>query len=108
MSRFPGGGGFGSFRDGPGKGIAERLIETPYLGYAFLLGLLACFLFFLLDHRKFVHPVPITLLISMIVIVVFRNTQGHGWEYALIWIAGCVGCLSYGLDRLIRTGITRY
>lgn len=97
---------------GAGRGIGaiiERLIETPWLAYAFLLALVACFLFFFLDHHKFKHPVPITLLISIIVVAMFRNAQGHGLEYALIWIFGCVGCFVYWLDRQIRSGmITRY
>jgi len=108
MSRFPGGGGFGAFRDGPGKGILERLIEVPYLAYAFLLALVACLLFFLLDHRKLIHPVPITLLVSIIVVIVFRNDEEGRWGYILIWIVGIVGCFAYWLDRQIRKGITRY
>jgi membrane-bound metal-dependent hydrolase YbcI (DUF457 family) len=108
MSRLPGGGAGGIFRDGPGKGVVERLIETPYLAWAFLLALVAFFLFFLLDHRKFKHPVPITLLVASVVVYFDRNAEGHGWEYALIWIVGSIGCIVYWLDRLIREGITRY
>ena len=108
MSRFPGGGGSSIFYDGPGKGIAERLIEPPYLAYAFLLALVACFLFFLLDHKKIKRPVPITLLVSIAVVAYFRNDEGGSVGYILIWILGLVGCAAYGIDRLIREGITRY
>jgi hypothetical protein len=102
MSRLPGGGGFGAFQDGPGKGVAERLLETPYLAYAFLLALVACFLFYLLDHRRLLGYVQINLAISILVVALLRNTQGHGWQYSMIWIFGCIGCLTYWLDRLLK------
>lgn len=104
MSRFPGGGGSSIFSDGPGKSVAERLIETPWLAYAFLIALIACLLFYILDHKnKLVGPIQITLGVCIGVTFVFRNAQGHGWEYALIWIFGIVGCSTYTLNRLIRT-----
>jgi len=96
---------------GAGRGVGAiiaLLIETPWLAYAFLLATVSCLLFFLLDHKKIIHPVPIILLVSIIVVAMFRNAQGHGWEYAMIWISGSIGCIAYGIDRLIREGITRY
>jgi len=101
MSRFPGGGS-SIFNDGPGKNVLERLMEPPYLAYAFLLALVTCFLFFLLDHRKFVHPVPITLLVFIIVVAFFRNAEEGSWGYILIWIFGIIGCVAYWLDRQIN------
>ena len=106
MSMFPGSGGSSIFRDGPGKGIAERVIETPYLAYAFLMALITCLLFYLLDHRKFVGVVQITLGVSISAVALLRNAQGHGWQYALIWIFGIIGCTVYTIDRLSNTDYT--
>jgi hypothetical protein len=96
---------------GAGRGVGAiiaLLIETPWLAYAFLLATVSCLLFFLLDHKKIKHPVPIILAACIVVVSIFRNAQGHGWEYATIWVFGIIGCAAYGIDRLIREGITRY
>ena len=94
-----------------GRGIGAiiaLLIETPWLAYAFLMAMVACLLFYLLDHKKLIGPVQITLSVCIAVVALLRNPQGYGLEYALIWVFGIIGCLAYVIDRQIRSGYISY
>ena len=95
MFRFPGSGS-------ASRGILSLLMETPYLAYAFLVALIACLLFYMLDKHKLVGVVQILLGVCIAGVIIFRNAQGHGWEYALVWIFGVVGCVTYWLSTLIN------
>lgn len=95
MFRFSGrGGGFSA--------IIERLVETPWLAYAFLLALVACFLFYILDHRTLRTPVPIVLIACIVPVFLLRNAQGYGVGYISIWVFGIIGCGVYWYEKLIN------
>ena len=98
FSRRSTGGGFGA--------IFERLIENPYLAYAFIFALVSCLLFYLIDHKKLFGIIQVTLYVSILAIALLRNAQGHGWQYALIWVFGIIGCTVYTIDRLSNTNYT--
>lgn len=94
MFRFSGrGNGFAA--------IIERLVETPWLAYAFLLALVASYLFHILDHRKLLSPVPIVLIVCIVSVFLLRNTQGYGAGYIGIWVFGVIGCIAYWIEKLI-------
>ena len=96
MPRFPGG------ILGRGGGLIGLIIQTPWIAYVFLILLLYCLLSAFIEKRKIIGYVQITVAICIPVVAVFRNAQGHGWEYAMIWVFGLIGCLMYWIDRQIQ------
>ena len=87
---------------GASRGILSLLIETPYLAYAFLVALIACLLFYMLDKHKLVGVVQIIIAVCIAGVFIFRNAQGHGWDYALVWGFGVIGCVTYWLSTQIN------
>ncbi len=77
------------------------VVQTPWLAYVFLVLLAYCLLSAFLEQRKVIGFVQITLLICIQAVFLFKDAQGYGWEYWMIWIAGLVGCAVYWFERMM-------
>lgn len=82
-------------------GLLEYIVQTPWIAYIFLLLLVYCLLSAFIEKRKFLGVVQVFVLVCIGVVAVFRNTEGAGWEYVMIWVFGVVGCVAYWLERAI-------
>jgi len=95
--RLPGSGSFQYF-----GGLLGYVVQTPWIAYIFLVLLVYCLLSSFLEQRKLLGYVKITIGACIPMVIVFRNAQGHGWEYGMIWVFGLTGCFVYWLERMIE------
>jgi len=96
MGRFPGGG------RGGGAAILERMVQTPWIAYIFLFLLVYFLLSAFIEQKKVFGYVQVTIAICIPVMILFKDAQGYGWQYWMIWAAGLIGCLVYWLKWMIE------
>ncbi|MBO6514452.1 MAG: hypothetical protein JJ974_10850 [Phycisphaerales bacterium] len=77
------------------------VMQTPWIAYVFLVLLVYCLLSALIEQKRLIGWVQITLAVCIPVVVIFKDAQDYGWEYWMIWIGGVVGCFVYWLERMI-------
>jgi len=95
--RLPG-SGVGVF----GGSVLGVMIQTPWIAFFFLVLLVYFLLSSFLEQRKLLGYVKITIGACIPMVIVFRNAQGYGWEYGMIWVFGLTGCFVYWLERMIE------
>lgn len=82
-------------------GLLWLVMQTPWIAYVFLVLLAYCLLSAFLEQKKLIGYVQLTLAICIPIVVIFKDAQGYGWEYWMIWIAGLIGCAVYWIERKI-------
>lgn len=90
--------GFGRFA----PGLFWIAIQPPWFSYFVIFCLVMCYLFFLVEHHRWISVVQAIIFICIGVVFVCRDTPEHGLEYAGIWAGGLIGIGAYWTERLIR------
>lgn len=78
------------------------VMQTPWIAYVFLVLLAYCLLSAFIEQKKIFGYVQLTILICIQAVILFKDAQGYGWEYWMIWAAGLIGCLVYWVERKIE------
>jgi hypothetical protein len=91
--RFPGSGSGGIWV------IIGLCVQTPWIAYIFLVLLAYCLISALIEKRKLIGFVQVAVGACIPVVIVFKDAQGYGWEYVMIWVFGLFGCVMYWGDR---------
>lgn len=104
MRGLPGNGA----QDGLAPYLLERLVQMPYLWWVWVIVLLTCLMFTMLDRKKVVGIPQGIYAGSLVIVVLLSGAEMHSFGYYTIWVLGVGGLLTYlGIKYLSEAMIMR-
>lgn len=85
--------------DGAQDGLLMLITQMPHLVWAWLIVLLACNLFTMVDNRKVFGIPQLIYTLQMIAIFLLRGVETHSTGYYIIWALGGGGLAIYLLIK---------